>query len=186
MRLVEMITTFVHTPSDVNAFYEELTTNVYDLSTNKFRSTVQFNQRDSFNAYVDAGDIESVAIEKIESNTKVKITVNWYSSASWLEYMKGDDQWYSNFSDGTFTSLIHMYLNARIDNALVVDYDHQNTEPALSHYNNMMDWISAQKQMHLDVGMTEAFSHIQTVLYDDKHPNFSIPSSGWAREDLVV
>ena len=186
MRLVEMIVTHTYTPSDVDAFYDTLTTNVYDLSTKKFRSTVAFNQRDSFNAYVDAGDIESVAIEKIESNTKVKLTVKWYSSASWLEYMKGDDQWYSKWNDGTTTSLIHMVLNGRIDHALVVDYDHQNTEPALSHYNNLMDWIGTRKQMFLNNGMTEALSHVQTVLYDDKHPNFSIPSSGWAREDMIV
>jgi len=184
MRLVEMIATFTYTPSDVDAFYNKMTNNVFDLSTNKYRTTATFNQKDGFNSYVDAGDIESVAVEKIESNTKVKLTIKWYSSASWLEFTKGEDQWYAKLTDGTSTSMLHMHLNDRIQNAMVVDYDHQDLEPALSHYNNMMDWVGDQKQKFLDDGMTEAFAHTAAVLYDDKHPNFSIPSGGWAWSDF--
>lgn len=186
MRLVEMITTFTYTPSDVDAFYNTMINNVFDLSTKKYRSTATFNQKDEFNAYVDAGDIESVTIEKTESDTKVLLTIKWYSSASWLEYMKGEDQWYAKLTDGTSTSILHTYLQQRINNAMVVDYDHQDTEPALSHYNLFSDWVGAQKQKFLDDGKSAAFAHTAAVLYDNKHANFSTPSGGWAWADFAT
>lgn len=186
MRLVEMITTFTYTPSDVDAFYNTMINNVFDLSTKKYRSTVTFNQKDDFNAYVDAGDIESVTIEKTESDTKVLLTIKWYSSASWLEYMKGEDDWYAKLTDGTSTSILHTYLQQRINNAMVVDYDHQDTEPALSHYNLFSDWVGEQKQKFLDDGKSAAFAHTAAVLYDNKHANFSTPSGGWAWADFAT
>lgn len=186
MRLVEMITTFTYTPSDVDAFYNTMINNVFDLSTKKYRSTATFNQKDEFNAYVDAGDIESVTIEKTESDTKVLLTIKWYSSASWLEYMKGEDQWYAKLTDGTSTSILHTYLQQRINNAMVVDYDHQDTEPALSHYNLFSDWVGEQKQKFLDDGKSAAFAHTAAVLYDNKHANFSTPSGGWAWADFAT
>jgi len=179
MTTVEIISTFTYTPSDVESFYTNMTTNVFDLSTNKYRSGATFLQKDDFNDYVDNGSIADVTVEKIDSNTKVRLTVEWYNAADWCEFTKGKDTNAAKLVDASHSSMKHLHMKDRIENAMVVDYDAQDDQGTL-FYNNYCNWVLANKQAHLDEGKSADFAHCEILLLDDKHASYSVPSGGWA------
>jgi len=182
MRLVEMIATFTYTPSDVDAFYNNMINNAFDLSTGKYRSTATFNQKDHFNAWVDSGSIESTTIEKIESNTKVRMTVNWYSAADWKEFSVGNNQMGALIGDGSHSSMLHLHLRDRIDNGLVISYAPQ-IDPASQMLTDYTNWVLQNRQDLIDEGKSTAFANIQIALLNDDNANYAVPAGGWSWSD---
>lgn len=183
MRLVEMIATFTYTPSDVDAFYNNMINNAFDLSTGKYRSTATFNRKDHFNAWVDNGSIESTTIEKIESDTKVRMTVNWYSAADWKEFSVGNDQRIANLSSTDHSSMTHMHLRDRIDNGLVIGYFPQ-VDPATQMLADFTTWVlTIRDNLINDLGKSSAFANIQLVNLNDDNASYAVPAGGWQWSD---